>query len=85
MLTITQPVIGITTARNYTAHPLKMNAGNDLKVDILTTAIKNPINLRNKTKTKPPPKKKPKTKTKTKTKPQKGEIRSFSINLFKSY
>ena len=29
---------------NYTARPLKMNAENDLKVDNLTTAIKNTIN-----------------------------------------
>ena len=28
---------------NYTAHPLKMDTENDLKVDNLTTVIKNPI------------------------------------------
>ena len=44
MLVITQLVISITPTINNTAHPLKMNAENDLKVDNLTTAIKNPIN-----------------------------------------
>ena len=29
---------------NYTAHPLKMDTENGLKIDNLTTAIKNPIN-----------------------------------------
>ena len=32
MLIITQLVVSITPAMNYTAHPLKMNAENDLKV-----------------------------------------------------
>ena len=32
MLIIMQVVISITAAMNYTAHPLKMNADNDLKV-----------------------------------------------------
>ena len=38
-------IISITPAMNHTAHPLKMDTENDLKVDNLTTAIKNhPIN-----------------------------------------
>ena len=33
MLIITQLVISITPAINYTVHPLRLNAENDLKVD----------------------------------------------------
>ena len=44
MLIITKLFINITPAMNYTAHPRKMNAEDDLKVDYSTTAIKNPIN-----------------------------------------
>ena len=44
MLITTQLVVSITPAVNYTAHPLKMNAENDLEVENLITAIKNLIN-----------------------------------------
>ena len=44
MLITAQLVISITPAMNDTAHPLKTSTENDLKVDNLTTAIKNPIN-----------------------------------------
>ena len=64
MLIITQLVTSITSAMNCTAHPLKMNAENYLKVDNLTTAIKNSNVLTGPPPPSPPKKNQQKNKTK---------------------